>query len=46
MIEKRIAEIDDYIDKRGLTGKLDRLLHGNIYWHWHEEEKEWQKNSF
>lgn len=43
-MEKRIAEIDDFIDRNGFTGKLNRLLHGNEYWRWHDGEKKWQKN--
>ena len=38
-IEKRIAEIDYFINRNGFTGKLNRLLTGNFKWRWDEKEK-------
>ena len=44
-IERRISEINDFIDRGGFSGKLNRLLTGSFKWRWDEKEKIQERNS-
>ncbi|MCY7420269.1 MAG: hypothetical protein LH478_00790 [Chitinophagaceae bacterium] len=43
-IERRVHEINSYLERNGLEWKLHRILSGNYKWRWNEEVKEWEKN--
>ena len=44
VIEKRLKEIDTFLEKNALQGKLNRMLYGHHKWRWYDGEKTWEKN--